>query len=315
MKRLLIAAAAAPFLLACSTAGAAAPHAASAEPVAAERVLIVNGKRIALEDGEDAGAAIERSVRLMGEGPDGETAFDFDLDLDFEGQWDAGSRREFEAAVEALTAELAEMNIDLKIDNALDEGKLRVEIERIEARAEAYAEDMEAYGEEMRRQGLSMGISGIEAGLAGIDKGLERGWVIEDGERRRVAFPRHHPGVLVLDLATSLRELPDEHLDRLQQPIDQSLGVILASDRKAVPVKPSRFEHKFRIDFLLLDAVGNGDLRIDRVVGVRVPQGNGYYVVGVVAIFVILKVVEPSFFDVVLDLPALQVVAPDALDV
>lgn len=227
MKMFLTAAAAAPLLIACTTASADEAQLAGRDNEA--RVLLINGQEYVIEDSGDAGRIVASVL--------GDDADDFDFDFDFEfdrAGWSEAERAEFEAEMEALASEISEMTQAMTVVRIEDDEHIRVRISRMEAMGEAHGERMrehaermaertleragamaaraEVHGERMRIAGLSAGLNGMEAGLAGIDRALERGWVREDGERRELTG--EEIGELRearADLAEDLEEFRAEH--------------------------------------------------------------------------------------------------------
>lgn len=209
MKHFLAAAALAPVLVACASADA---REAGADDTS--RVLIINGERIALGRSGDAASAIEEA--LAGSGDE---RVRIQLELDDSDVRDAGEREAFAEAMAALASgfahdalimafsglEDADFDLDLEFGTDADEPEMRRQLERAEARLERHRERMEAHAGHMTRHGerlarraeshgrgmelagLEAGLAGMGAGLSGIDRALERGWVVDDGEQRRLS--------------------------------------------------------------------------------------------------------------------------------
>lgn len=225
MKSLFTAVAAAPLLIACTTASASEMDTAEREM----RVLVVNGHEYILEDGDEAARIVAEVIE------DEDFEFDFDLDFDVEGEgWSEEERAAFEAEMEALgeqIGEIASAMVSVRVDDGdhmrirmarMEEmheahaARLEAHAERMAERAEAMAARAEARGEQMRIVGLSAGLSGMESGLAGIDRALDRGWVYDEGERRDLTAEEiEELREARADLAESLAEFRAEHADVL----------------------------------------------------------------------------------------------------
>ncbi|TGY89886.1 hypothetical protein E5163_01735 [Marinicauda algicola] len=232
MKRLLMAAAAAPLLIACTTASASEIAGHDGET----RVLLINGERIELADGESARDALNAALEGAPRPPHAPGAphaphigFDFDFEFDGTG-WSEEERAEFEAEMEELAESLAGLGEQLAVLSELDEDRVRVRVAEIERFHEEHgqrmeeharrmaerAEAMAAHGERMRIVGLSAGLSGMEAGLAGIERALERGWVHDDGERRELTADEIEDLTEARDdLRRDIEEFRAEHADAL----------------------------------------------------------------------------------------------------
>ncbi|MFP4519543.1 MAG: hypothetical protein ACLFQ5_08815 [Oceanicaulis sp.] len=210
MKHWLTAAALAPVLTACASAGAAETADAGA------RVLIVNGERIAIRPGADAAAAIEAALDRRGD-----RRLHVQMTFEEADAWDEGAREVFAEAVAALgsgpiedamfvafgaedfsfafegdidtaglerRAERAERGADRHAER-LERHAARMarRAERLAAHAEREGRRAEAFGRRMELYGLEAGVKGMESGLAGIDDGLARGWTYDGGERRALS--------------------------------------------------------------------------------------------------------------------------------
>lgn len=206
MKHLLAAVAATPLLIACASAGAAQTSDAERH----ERVLVINGERIIIDDRSSAAEAIE-SALARGDG-DRRMVVEFQRD----GRWSADHREAFAEAMGALAAAFGEdvagdFDFDFDVDVDFDDDALHwsdedgahveVMVRRLEAQAEERAERMERHAERMsrnaermairierqaaqaERHGLRSGLHGVESGLSSIERTLTRGWRETDGER------------------------------------------------------------------------------------------------------------------------------------
>ncbi len=205
MKHLLAAVAATPLLIACASAGAA--QIADAE--SQERVLVINGERIIIDDDTDAARAIEEA--LSDEHGGRRLVLEFQSSDD--GPWRSEHREAFAMAMGELAGAFggASGDFDFDFDFDLDDETVRwtdddgahveVLVHRMEYEAEARAAHMERHAERMERQvermaeraerhagraalhGLRSGLHGVESGLSSVERTLERGWHMEDGER------------------------------------------------------------------------------------------------------------------------------------
>jgi hypothetical protein len=219
MTRFLAAAAAAPLLLA---AGASAQDDLDGAETR-ERVLIINGERMEVGDGEAASDIIERALNadrpgrfIISMGPGhGET-------------WSDADREAFAQAMRQLGDTLA--HLDIPGPDALRfawsdiggdwSGLSEERIAEIQARAEAARERGMAAamdGERMRLIGLRAGLSGMEGGLRGIERALESGWTWDQGERRELTDEeRADLEAARDDLSRKLEEFRAEHGDALE---------------------------------------------------------------------------------------------------
>lgn len=141
MKHWLAAVAAAPLMVACASAGAAETRYAAAD-ADGQSVLIVNGQRIIIRDGEDAVRVIRTQ---LGANPGDDVEIDFDLDFD-NSAWSEAEQNAFEEEMERLAADLvaafadtSAFEIEINGDR-LDEAELEQRIEIIVAQAEQHAE-------------------------------------------------------------------------------------------------------------------------------------------------------------------------------
>ena len=132
------AAAAAPLLVACASAGAATEYARDDDRH--QNVLIVNGERIVVRDGQHAIHVIEEALE---DGDDASLTFDFD----FDGQsWSEQDLAAFEAEMEALGESIGAMFSDgsdfqiaidrLNLDDEALQARIEVVVEQAERRAE-----------------------------------------------------------------------------------------------------------------------------------------------------------------------------------
>lgn len=208
MKHWIAAAAAAPMLLACATAGAQ-----TADPGREDRVLIINGERIVIGKDGDAVAAIKEAL----EGADGSGRVVFEFEGSSTLDWAEEDRAAFARAMAAMADAFNEefqngFNFDFDFDMErsagfeADERRVEVMVRRIERDAERRAERIEREAERMayraermaermarhaartEAHGLRAGVAGVEAGLRSIEQVLERGWYHQwtDGDRERV---------------------------------------------------------------------------------------------------------------------------------
>ncbi len=214
MTRFLAAAAAAPLLLA---AGASAQDDLDGAEER-ERVLIINGERMEVGDGEAASDIIERALNadrpgrfIISMGPgDGEA-------------WSDADREAFAEAMRHLGDTLAHLDMpgpdglrfawsDMGGDwSGLSEeriAEIRARAEQARERGMAAAMD----GERMRLIGLRAGLSGMEGGLRGIERALERGWT-EDADGRRDLTDEERADLEAArdDLSQKLEEFRAEH--------------------------------------------------------------------------------------------------------
>lgn len=234
MKHLLAAAAAAPLLIACASAGAQTASSQAGEEV---RVLVVNGERVVISEQGDAASAIEEALARSGDSRR--------VILEFQGEpssgWSAESREAFAQAMAEMAEAFGEDfrgDFDFDFDFDFDgehfswsdaEGEeIEIIMRRIEREAERHAADVEREAERMARQaermavrvqrqaaraevqGLRAGVEGVQEGLEGIDQTLERGWYYQwnDGERERVD--------LTEDKRTELTETRAELVETLE---------------------------------------------------------------------------------------------------
>ena len=214
MKHGFAAAAAAPLLMACASAGA--QTAAEAEDTQTA-VLLINGETIALDAGRDAAAAIEQALADS----HGSGRFVFEFDAGSDSAWDAADRAEFAREMAEMAASLeqafrSEFDFDFDFDFAFDgdavawshgDGeRLHVMMRRAAREAERHAAPVERRAERLERQaeraavrmerhaaqaelhGLRAGVSGMQDGLESINEVLERGWYYDWGERERVTL-------------------------------------------------------------------------------------------------------------------------------
>ncbi len=207
MKHWLAAAAAAPLLVACASAGA---QTSGAERAQDTRILVVNGERIVISEGGDAASAIEDALERSGDSRR--------VVLEFHNEASTGWSDETRESFAEAMAEFAEAfggdfegGFDFDFDFDFDTGhmswadedgeRIEVMVRRIERDAERHAAHVERQAERMARQaermavrierqgaqaevhGLRAGVRGVESGLASIERVLERGWYEEDGER------------------------------------------------------------------------------------------------------------------------------------
>ena len=264
MKHLLAAAAISPLLIACASAGAQTTGAAASQVEESQtRVLIVNGQRIELADGDNAATAIEQALEEAG----GRQRIRLELRRDGE-DWSAEQREAFAAAMARLGERFGEDFADsfsFEFDGDFDfdfEGDrfngddVRIYVERIERQAERNAEQAEAhaeramreaeraaaraerqamaaerFGERMAVQGLRAGARGMEAGIAGIDRVLERGWYRDNGERVTLDDEKR------AELEESRRDLADDLVDLRAElaEVEDRLGV--QSSRREVRIE------------------------------------------------------------------------------
>ncbi len=164
MKHLL-AAACAPLLMACASAGA---QTASAEDDRNTRILVINGERIILDDNGDAASAIEQAIEDAAAG--NRIVLEFDGEVG-DSAWTEDQRRDFAEAMAGLAVMFGDSFADsFEFDFEFDEEfefdgdydlnfngeDVRIHIERIErdaeraaARAERHAERAERHAERM----------------------------------------------------------------------------------------------------------------------------------------------------------------------
>lgn len=205
MKQWFAAAAAAPILVACASAGA---QTANAEDTAETRVLIVNGHRIMIDAEGDATSAIEEALDRSR----GSRRVVVEFEDEHSTGWDEETRESFAEAMAGLAEAFASgfdghPNFEFEFEdgsfawNEDHERRIEVMVERIERNAERQAERLEREADRMalraermaarverqaahaERHGLRAGTRGVQAGLNSIDRILERGWYEEDGER------------------------------------------------------------------------------------------------------------------------------------
>ena len=232
MKHCLAAVAAAPLLLACTSAGAL--DATEAEDPQT-RMLIINGEPIRLDDRRDAASAIEQALAAR----DGRGRLVMEFNTGPADAWDAERRTAFAAAmsdlVEAVQSQVhGDFDFDFDGDLAAwaeDEGRrLDVMVRRIERQADRHQAHIERQAERMARRierhaaraelhGLRAGVAGMEEGLNSIDEVLERGWYDNpsDGERERVALTEARRA----ELERTRTELQDG-LERLRADLAQA---------------------------------------------------------------------------------------------
>lgn len=252
LKSLFLAVAAAPLLAACATA-AASESASYQGADDNERVVVVNGERIVIDEGQNAGLVIIEAMRDGGEHPH--------IMLEMDGmEWSPEDREEFEAAMAELSAEMEGMDFDFDTEMAFafigdgeadgafffsdDGARFSVDVERLEEWTEDHAERMAEIGERLsenherirvhvarshemaeraraeghraRIMGLRAGAVGMESGLDGIDRALERGYVYDDGERRELTEKeREELQDARDDLEQELEEFREEHAEAL----------------------------------------------------------------------------------------------------
>jgi hypothetical protein len=213
MTRFLAAAAAAPLLLA---AGASAQDGLEGAEER-ERVLIINGERMEVGDGEAASDIIERALNadrpgrfIISMGPGDKP-------------WNEAEREAFAEAMRALGDTLANMEFpdasafrfawsDMSGDwRAISEeriAEIRAMADQARERGMAAAMD----GDRMRLIGLRAGEAGMAGGLRGIERALERGWTWDEGERRELTdAERADLEAARDDLSQKLEEFRAEH--------------------------------------------------------------------------------------------------------
>lgn len=212
MKHLLAAAACAPLLIACASAGA---QTASAENERDTRILVINGERIILDDDGDAASAIEQAISDAADG--NRIVLEFDGEVG-DSAWTQEQRTEFAEAMASLAMVFGdgfadgfnfdfdfdfdeEFEFDGDYDLNFDGEDVRIHIERIERdaeraaemaerhaeRAERHAERMarhaERHAERMatrieiqarnaERMGERMAVQGMAAGVRGMESGI-----------------------------------------------------------------------------------------------------------------------------------------------
>ena len=188
MIRLLAACAAAPFIIACTSANAADGPLVAGGADAGPRVLMVNGDRIEVRDPAAAAEAIEAALER-----NERRSVDIRLNIDESADWDAAEREAFAEAMAILAAGMAreavvaalsmdQTEFDLTFD-AAEVGRHVRAAERHAARAADHATDADAFGRRMERLGLEAGLSGMAVGERSLMRALERGWFTETDER------------------------------------------------------------------------------------------------------------------------------------
>lgn len=173
MKSWLTAVAAAPILVACASAGA---QTANVEAEAEERrVLLINGERIVVSEGENAGQTIElalagrpeaqRFVMAFGDGDEGWTeeqreafeeamgilgeAFGTEFSNSFEQEFEGAFTFDFDFDFDHDGEAIFLHGGDDFTWNSEDDENIRIHVRRIEREAERHAEQMERHAERM----------------------------------------------------------------------------------------------------------------------------------------------------------------------
>jgi len=165
MKHLLAAAACAPLLLACASAGA---QTANTDNDRETRILVINGERIVLDENSDAADAIEQAINDASQG--NRIVLEFDGE-DGDSTWTADQRSAFAQAMAGLTVMFGDgfandfdfdfefdedFSFDGEYDFDVDGEDVRIHVERIERDAERAAEMAERHAERAERHAERM---------------------------------------------------------------------------------------------------------------------------------------------------------------
>lgn len=182
----------------------------------------------------------ERAMAAMAQELEGmEFEFDFD-ELEFDGDGPHGffvgedgehiiidieNLEEWQAEHAERMAEFHERHgermVELHEHLAENQERIHVRVERAHQMADRARED----GHRAHMIGLRAGAMGMEAGLVGINRALERGYVVEDGERRELTAEE------VSDLEEARDDLSEE-LEEFREEHAEALALIESDERR-----------------------------------------------------------------------------------